>query len=150
MPKGPLSFKVHSPERRRRLAVIAPCACCCCCCCLHTLGGLIGAATASGAEVAQFNAKAIFWRALGLSTLLAVIVGLALTSDPTIALVIVFLLMPGIQILASFFALIWLMKSSLDAEQMALARNTIGRITVRTVAGTMIGIALMELVAFAL
>jgi hypothetical protein len=43
-PRSALQWTAHPPERRRQGSpVILPCGCCsCCCCCLHTLGSLIG------------------------------------------------------------------------------------------------------------
>jgi hypothetical protein len=39
-----LEVTAHPPERRQHSGgLVLPCGCCCCCCCcLHTLGGLIG------------------------------------------------------------------------------------------------------------
>ena len=45
-PPPSITLQSHPPERRRG-APVTLCAGCCCCCCLHTVGGLIGAATAS-------------------------------------------------------------------------------------------------------
>src|SRR5262245_5896544 len=48
-PPPGIALQSHPPERRQRspVTLCAGCCCCCCCCCLHTVGGLIGAATAS-------------------------------------------------------------------------------------------------------
>jgi hypothetical protein len=53
-PPSVFKWTAHPPERRRQGApVVLPCGCCCCCCCcLHTLGSLIGGITGSTRPIA--------------------------------------------------------------------------------------------------
>ena len=106
--RSQIAIRVHPPERRRRAPGIAACGCCCTtCCCLHSLGGLIGAATAGWPRtVEDRRATVTYWCCLLALFTGALCVGWFSESRGDPVLLILVLLLPGIQIAASVVAAI--------------------------------------------
>jgi hypothetical protein len=135
--------------------------CCCCCCCLHSVGSLIGAASAKasrtieatdppsaviGASTAEptYSIARHYWMAVLVLSVLAV-GGLATVFSENERMlgiaILMAILMPGVQLLASLAALVMSVISKRPGHQERLSH--LGRITVRSVFGTLIGLAVM-------
>lgn len=156
---GRISIQRHPPERQRRAPVAAPAGgCCCCCCCLHAIGGLIGAGVASPsktpppevppasadgvAEVPDHSAAKLYWSLVIIAS--AIVAASASASDEAgVGLLILALLLPGVQLGASFLAAIVLLCSKRDDRFHRLRH--LGKITLYAFAGGLIGMVLMIL-----
>jgi streptolysin S family bacteriocin protoxin len=116
------------PERRRKSVTLAAHGCCCCCCCcLHSLGGLIGSAvggTKAHTEEARRTVKVYWLVLLGLIPL--TVASLSNVDSPRfqlgLGLVLTAMVLPGVQLGASFFTLCAGMFFALDIRML-------GRIT---------------------
>jgi hypothetical protein len=154
--RPPITVQVLPPERRRRSQVIAACGCCCCCCCLHTLGGLIGAAAGSwvtrlrtddpqptGEEArdrhASVKASTIYWWAFGLLSL--PVVALYESRAMLDGLLVLLIGAPVVQIGASLVSLLIVGVAFKEGKGAALRK--VGRITWRSLLGTLIGLGIM-------
>lgn len=173
----------HPPERRADRGVIVACTascCCCCCCCLHTLGGIVGAAVASGIQArlpanpgpterarrdSSAKATQLYWRVLlalgGLLALIGIMLAYGGVSQgpqapdwQNIAFVIgagFALGLPFLQVIASVVALI-LIAIFWDARysDKTAAQKRIVVITGATIAGAVAGTVVMVFLLAAL
>lgn len=154
MSKTPIEFQAHPPERRRHQAGVT-CNCgCCCCCCLHSLGSLIGASVAATRTLkppkttddisetppvlSTHLGTGVYWKCLGA---LIFITGVIYAEELSTMLLVLLLAMPGIQLGASVLSLIVLAFSS--SPERSLALRQVWRVTIWTVLGGLIGIAVM-------
>jgi hypothetical protein len=145
---GEFHFLAHPPERRRRSIIVTGCGCCCCCCCcLHTLGGVIGAAVAGATQRGRAGAS-LYWRTVAV-LLFALALGLGAfmrggSEGIIVGVVIGLLVFPGVQLAASLLAVLI---AAFQPEQPFPTRSdrlrAIGWITIWTVVGALIGIAVM-------
>lgn len=165
----------HPPERRAKRGVIVACpgSCCCCCCCLHTLGGIIGASLGarkvskasvgtpsmkpSGdprAAEASVQATRLYWQTLAvLCGLIAVVeMGFGTEAGPVGLVLIVggtlLLALPAVQVMSSAVCLLMIARgrpSRFPDKSAALKR--IGSITLATIAGAILGIIAMWVLA---
>jgi hypothetical protein len=147
----------HVPERGSRGQAIAPAGqcCCCCCCCLHTVGGIIGAATARASaapisalppatidgatRTAKPSATGLYW---GMVLLVSIFVamwnlGVERHPDSAEAVLIIALVLPGIQLGASMIAAIVIVLSKRPRKDERLRH--LGKITFRAFIGAVIG-----------
>jgi hypothetical protein len=149
---SPIHFEKHQPERRRGLGSNLFCCggCCCCCCCLHAVGGLLGAAGASGSKKSAGGASGIqaYWTCL---TGLTVLGGLAFAcivgasgggGGGILSLLIALMFLPFVQLAASIVAVLWVQFRSGDFPEKANLQ-AIGRITVWSILGAVIGLLMM-------
>ncbi|HEX7896831.1 MAG TPA: hypothetical protein VF950_03675 [Planctomycetota bacterium] len=119
-------LRKHPPERRRKSVTLAAHGCCCCCCCcLHSVGGLIGSAVAGTKTHTDESRRTVkvYW--LVLLALTALTVAGATNENRgnvAVGLVITALILPGVQLGASFFTFC-------ASMFMALDKPTLGRIT---------------------
>lgn len=153
-----IAFSRVPPERREKTAEAAPAGgcCCCCCCCLHTVGGIIGAATAKataepeppippagmrpGKLVARHSTAPAYW----ISFLLAcgVLWALILTEErPVTGLVLLAMLAPGVQLAASLMTACAIGLSRTPGRRERFRH--LSRITLRSLLGAIIGTAIM-------
>jgi hypothetical protein len=146
-----VAVDVHPPERRRARGLLASttfCTCCCsCCCCLHSLGGLIGGARASGKgppTPARSRANRTYWWTV---LALAILNGFLPWAGEVggLNLILVAILLPGIQIAAAFVACGLLFFSSLEDKRAAYRH--VGRIALYSFGGAFIGTAIMVALA---
>lgn len=167
-----IRFTAHPPERRRRPApVILPCACCsCCCCCLHSLGSLIGGIVGSvkplnlpprepsdpdfpfpfrrdelDDEGPVLPAAILYWLLvsllLGVGAAWAYLAGNIRRSDDLFGVFAIgIMLLPVPQLGASLLSLVAV---SLFYEDRRAALARIGKITLYSFLGTMIGLGLL-------
>jgi hypothetical protein len=168
---APLTITRHPPEHGAAGSpeVLPAGCCCCCCCCLHTLGGLVGAITGSISPVAPTPVRmdpdapfpfrrdefedegpvlpvtALYWL-LVLFLISATAVWYYINQGATnpeslgVGLVIAFMILPALQLCASVlaFAAVGLFYPSRSTPL-----RRVGKITVWSFAGTLIGVALM-------
>lgn len=153
-PQAALTVVIHLPERRKRAQSVVlchGCCCCCCCCCLHSVGGILGAAIGSLptkepiTDRRQVSASLLYWLWFGAGTVAAITLALVLGRHKPEAsmwgLIAVAMLLPGVQIGASILSLLCLLLSNPDDRGARLA--SIGRITLYSFLGTVIGLFLM-------
>lgn len=149
-----ITVQVHPPERGRPPAVVAPCCCCCCCCCcLHSVGGIVGAAIPSVMTTGRAGAGA-YWLTLAVVTALGLMAGalsfLSMDSSgewmggAVIEAVVLLLVMPGVQLAAAVIALgvVGLGPSEWFRDR-AACLAAVGKITLGTVVGTVVGLVVM-------
>jgi|HubBroStandDraft_6_1064221.scaffolds.fasta_scaffold2084149_1 hypothetical protein len=156
-----VSIERHRPERGNRDVAVAPAGqcCCCCCCCLHSVGGIIGAATArsrplqdpelpaagiDGATREPKNSVApLYW------TLVLVLCGIAVGWNVGIerhprtdeSILIIALALPAVQLAAAATAAMILAFSRRPGKEERVRH--LGRIAVRGFVGALIGAAVM-------
>jgi streptolysin S family bacteriocin protoxin len=156
----------HLPERRQPKVVTAHCGCCCCCCCcLHSVGGLVGAALGSvpvpslddGYYIEDENnpgqyklirvpgkktsnsAVGLYWGLFGILCAIAALVPFGNGGGGGLLLAV--MVLPGIQLTASFAALLAIaFRGGTRPEYLQ-----IGKITLGTILGTVIGVGIMYL-----
>jgi hypothetical protein len=146
-----LRFIVHPPERRSRGVIIAGgccTTCCCCTCCLHSLGGILGAAGVQApAEATAWTgyarAQKVYWHTVWIGTVLSVLL-VAVTKGPWWAAGLLFFGTPLVQLLASVVALLLILRQDMHPTDRAAAKKAIGRITLRTIVGTLKGLFVMS------
>lgn len=153
-------------ERGASLAPVAAAGgcCCCCCCCLHTVGSLIGAATAKPIDPTEklqepptavigtdkVEPKYTVWREYWISTLIlcTVVFPLLFLRDvepddltPGTLLLAFSMILPAVQLVASIvtFAITYSSKRPGREERL----RHLGRITLRAFVGTLIGLGVM-------
>jgi hypothetical protein len=166
--EGSITVVVHPPERRRPRSTIpalaGDCACCsCCCCCLHSLGALIGAAVAptwgssdtmprqhgDAAKVApsasRCSAVVVFWITLVVLLLIAVALLWARQGNASEAVVIIAIAFPGLQ-LAAVIVTAFVLTAAGGADDGYQWRQ-LGKIFIGAIAGTLIGAAVMGVLA---
>jgi hypothetical protein len=148
------------PERGPRGAAAAPAGqCCCCCCCLHSLGGLIGALTATAKPVPaeqvptattdkpqlapKHSATGLYWTIVLIVSGLFVSYNFAVERHPDDgeSLLIIALALPVIQLFASFLVVIVIGFSTRPGRDIRIAH--LGRITLRAFLGALIGVVIM-------
>ena len=142
-----VEFERHEPERRHATGgrVLCNGGCCCCSCCLHSLGGLVGAALASRKEKASTGSSIVglYWAVLAFLALATF--ALMSFGGVSVGVITVLLLLPVIQLAASLISWIWLVKQSdrfLDPDASA---RILGRITLHSFVGALIGLFAMVL-----
>ena len=140
-------LRKHPPERRSRSVTLAAHGCCCCCCCcLHSVGGLIGSAVASTkstTDEARRTVKVYLLVLLALTVLTVLTVTRENRDNVAVGLVITALILPGVQLGASFFTLCAGMFLALD-------NPTLGRITLKAFIWGVVGALIMIVPAMAL
>jgi hypothetical protein len=160
-------------RRRRPTSVTAACGCCCCCCCcLHTIGGLVGAISGSLLAVrprprpvdpsfpfpfrrdeidqdeGTFPVAVVYWLlvllGVGLVSVYYFITGsTGGTLDPNnlfIGALIALFFLPLVQVGASVLALV---VAAVFYTDKASAMIRVGKITLWSVVGTVVGILIM-------
>ena len=167
-----LTITSHPPEHGSGgAACVAPAGCCCCCCCcLHTIGGLVGAITGSVSLIEaqpirmadpdspfpfrrdEFEDEGPVLPIAALYWLLVVfLIGVTCvvtyfetgaTQPETLGwgLFVAFMILPALQLAASLLSLL-AVAVFYPAKSMPLKR--VGKITLWSFAGTMIGLLLM-------
>jgi hypothetical protein len=166
-----VEMTTHPPERgRARGSVVLPSGCCCCCCCcLHSLGSLVGAIVGSVQTVRtpprpadpdfpfpyrrdEFElegpvlpAGILYWLlvcfGLGVGAVWYLLAGGSRSpNDLFTGLLVALFCLPAVQLGASVVAAIAVL---LFYSDRAAAAARIGKITLGSLAGTMIGIAVM-------
>lgn len=148
----PDPLRRHPPERReqkKQFVVLYSC-CCCCCCCLHTLGSAIGAAAAGDfrPEPTAPRAQGMFWICAMVSAVIgsliyAVVVG---PGSPWIPVVIVVIFGPLVLLGASALMALWIAVRP-DLPSKGQYFQKLLRITGGNIAGCLIGILVMWLIA---
>jgi hypothetical protein len=160
----------HPPERRQPKVVTAHCGCCCCCCCcLHSIGGLVGAGLGSAPVQAldegyyiedesnpgQYklirvpgqktgsSVVGLYWLLFGILSALAAVT--PFFGSPGGGLFVVIIFLPGIQLTASFAALLSIAFRGGGKPEY----QQIGKITLGTILGTTIGFGIMWLMYIA-
>lgn len=166
----PVELFKHPPERGKGGCVVLPCGCCCCCCCcLHSVGSLVGGPAGSAQkidppprpvdpdfpfpyrrdEIEQEGpivpAGVLYWLlvcfGLGLVAAYYVIVEAHRRLDDWfIGMLVGLFFLPAVQLGASLVA--WLVILIFYADRTA-ALMRLGRITVWSFVGALIGSALM-------
>jgi hypothetical protein len=151
-----VAIERHRPERGARGAAVAPAGqcCCCCCCCLHSLGGVIGAATARSKAVREEvpaaaiggatrepkpSASRLYWMiVLFVSAFVAVWnLGIERHPDQMDAVFIIVLVLPAIQLASSIIAAIVIAVSKRPAKGERLRH--LASITLRAFIGALLG-----------
>jgi hypothetical protein len=142
-PRLSVRFDKHQPERGRGIGANVCCGSCCCCCCLHSLGGVIGGAvaTAKGKSEADGSFIAFYWTALTLMT--AGLVAWGDYSGKGLGIFASLLFLPFVQLFTSFLALIWIEARYANVSERKASRNMLGRITVWSFLGAIIGLIAM-------
>jgi hypothetical protein len=168
---SPLTIIRHPPEHGAMATpeVLPAGCCCCCCCCLHTLGGLVGAIGGSVGHIpptpvrmdpdAPFPFRrdeledegpilpvtALYW--LLLLFLMSVTAvwyyinqGANNPESLGVGLVVAFMILPALQLGASILSLIAV---ALFYPSRSTPLRRVGKITLWSFAGTLIGVALM-------
>jgi hypothetical protein len=163
-----IELTAHPAERRRAAGpVVLPCGCCCCCCCcLHTLGGLIGGIAGTVKPIAPpadpdypfpfrgeeldeggqlLSASALYWLLVALGTGLGAVwyflhEGSRRADDLFVGVLGALFFLPLIQLAASAIAIVVVL---LFYPQRDTAARRIGKITLWSFVGTLIGIAIM-------
>lgn len=162
----------HEAEHGARPgAGVAPAGCCCCCCCLHTLGGIIGAINGStqrldsrpfhftdekeepfGTRRDAFDDEppvmpvpVLYWLlVLFLGAVTAVVTYLGSpTGDPSMfgaGVFIAFMFLPALQLGASFLTMLAIL---VFYPQRRFPLRRVGRITLWSYVGTIIGLLIM-------
>jgi hypothetical protein len=170
--EGPLvTITRHPPEHGNAATpeVLPAGCCCCCCCCLHTLGGLIGAITGSVMHVAPTPVRmdpdapfpfrrdefedegpvlpvtALYWLlVLFLMSVTAVwyYIQQGATNPEALflGLLIAFMILPALQLGASLLSLLAV---ALFYPTQSVPLRRVGKITLWSFVGTLIGVALM-------
>ncbi len=151
-------------ERGRRRAVVAASCCCTCCCCVHSLGGIVGAALATGRirraaplpglpgdDEARSKRHwalypvSVYWKACGAALALSVVVYYFAMNESMrprewgwmLQLVgIVFL--PIVQLAGGFIAILWVTVSS--HPDRSSARHAVWRLVGFSFWGALIGL----------
>ena len=169
---APLTITRHPPEHGPRAApdVLPAGCCCCCCCCLHTIGGMVGAITGS---VVQLPAQpmrmtdpdspfpfrrdvfedegpvlpvtALYWLLVlflcGVTSVWYYIAQGANQPEALgVGLLIAFMILPALQLAASLLSLLAVL---LFYPAWTVPLKRVGKITVWSFSGTMIGVLLM-------
>jgi len=158
-------IECHPPERRRRIDVRMCHGSCCCCCCLHTIGGIVGAGVAPliGAknplplgyyyeeedeyavpDVSKpgVSAVKVFWFMSLAAAMIGGLIGSANGGQGFfVALVILFMVFPGVQLACAIVTLIWLALSTRPDKSFQLKQ--VGKLTLGLVLGTVAGILAM-------
>jgi hypothetical protein len=137
----PFKFQAHPAERRRGKDVVVCCCgcCCCCCCCLHSLGSLVGAAAvvSKTAKPGHRSVALMYWIVLAVLT----IGTFAYYGERQEAsLVIIALAMPLIQLAAAVVTAVGVVLFGQDTRSELVQ---VGKITVWTILGALIGIGVM-------
>jgi hypothetical protein len=171
LPAARIEVTAHPPERRRPAgSVVLPCGCCCCCCCcLHSLGGLIGGIAGTVKPVApqprpvdpdfpfpfrrdEFDAEGqllsagmLYWLLVCFGTGLVsvwafVSEGARRPDDLFMGLLVALMFLPLVQLGASAVAAAAV---ALFYADRATALIRIGKITLWSFVGTLIGIGIM-------
>lgn len=168
-----IRFTAHPPERRqgdKSVTLAVGGCCCCCCCCLHTLGGIVGGVTGSLRAIERqprrivdpnfpfpfrrdeeelidtgFPAAILYWLLVaflvGVTALVTYVAeGMRDPSLLALGLFIAVMILPALQLGASVLAVIVIGIFYADRAD-ALAR--IGKITLWSFAGGMIGMLMM-------
>lgn len=150
-PESLFTLHAHRPERgaRRQDAVMLCCGCCCCCCCLHSVGSLVGAAVASGADKTALDhrtsAAPLYWLLLAVGGILAAVFGgplLGAHSDASAGVWILALGLPAIQLGVSVVAALIIAVVPTYPDKGAYLAS-LAKITGGAIAGTVLGIVLM-------
>jgi hypothetical protein len=163
-------------RRRSSVIAAQACCCCCCCCCLHTIGGLVGALVGSVIRLdptpryadpdAEFPfrrdeelptfvvpASLVYWVVFSLASGLAwtgyvlyQMSGAPNSQEMIEGAVILIMLLPVVQLLASILALIVvaLLPRSVSPDR-PVALRRVGFITLWSFVGTMVGTLIMLL-----
>ncbi len=168
---SPIHVEAHPPERRRQGGpVILPCGCCCCCCCcLHSLGSLVGGIVGTVQPVKtgprpvdpdfpfpfrrdEFELEGpvlpvgiLYWLlvcfGLGVCAVWYVLAEGVNRPESLYAVLFIWILgLPAVQLGASLVAAIAV---AFFYSDKAAAAARIGKITIWSVVGTLIGIAAM-------
>lgn len=149
------------------------CCCCCCCCCLHTLGGIGGAVLGSSTRIetqpvrntdpdAPFPYRLdafeedqplippvlLYWLMVGLTVVATILATPFLFGGPGFTGpdaffaggFVALMLLPGLQIIASILAFLVV---AIFYPERGYALRRLGRITLWSFAGTMLGLLLM-------
>jgi hypothetical protein len=165
-----IDVTAHPPERLRPAgSVVLPCGCCCCCCCLHTLGGVIGAIAGSIKPIDPrprpvdsdfpfpfrrdefegdgqvLSAGVLYWLLVcfgaGLVTVWPYVSTGARRSDSlSDGLFLTVMVLPAVQLAASAVAMAIVFLFYTDRRTAALR---IGKITLWSFVGTIVGIGIM-------
>lgn len=117
--------------------------CCCCSCCLHSLGGLIGAATVSVKNLKSPGASVImvYWTTLAVAAVfLLIFVAAAVPEGPVIAAL---LLLPLAQLAASIIAWIWVGNRKEESPNKKAELRLLGKITLWSFLGVVAGVVAM-------
>lgn len=157
-----LEVERHRPERSWDAAVVAGvcCSCCCCCCCCaHAVGATAGAVAGSVGSLAKhaknpearrgaFMAIVAYWGAVAVVSFLSMVLAL-LVDETLIALIVLAIVAPMLQVVGSFVALpTILFQRTPDARK--AAAGAVGSMTVGWLAGGLIGGVLIAGVIFLL
>lgn len=142
-----VQLEKHQAERRRGMGGYLLCGggCCCCSCCLHSLGGLIGAAVVSGKSKSATGGSVVacYWTIL---TVLTVVVSLwGFASAEGFGIIGVLLFLPLVQLAASVVTLLWVQIRSADFSDKQTDLRTLGRITLWSLLGAVVGLIAMIL-----
>jgi hypothetical protein len=145
----PVTIERLPPERDAVApgAAAAGGCCCCCCCCLHSLGGLVFAATARPRPAPEPDARtsvtAPYWLSVLVITLGALLF-LLTGSNLDESLIIVAVFLPGAQLAASIVTLVLSELSPRPGRRERLGH--LGHITLRGFLGGLVGVAVMYLI----
>lgn len=135
---GPrMEIRAHPAERARRSAgVSACCCCCCCCCCLHTIGGLVGAATGGSKAVSPEERRTIkvYWLSFLVVVGFTFLMG-AISGELPTAIVLVLGALPLGQLFTSLLVLV--MAAVLPNP---ISLPTLGRVTWKSVLWSVVGL----------
>ena len=144
---GSVRFEKHQPERRRAASDHVMCngGCCCCSCCLHSLGGLIGAAIATGKsrEPAENLVLKCYW--LVLVSLTGVTMLITSQDSVGMGVILILLYLPAVQLAASVVTLIWIGMRSASSLEKKANLVTLGRITLWSFLAALAGLVAMIL-----
>ena len=158
-----ITIERQLPERggRGELGAAAPAGqcCCCCCCCLHSVGGVVGALSARPKPVEpqlpvsaidgrtlepRHSASGLYWAIIAIMSGLASAYFVAFERhevrnlEVALMLAIVF---PAVQLAASIVAAILIARSRRVGKEVRLRH--LGKITLRSFLGALIGAAIM-------
>lgn len=161
-----IRFEAHAPERGRRSTTLMAHGCCCCCCCLHSIGGIAGAVWGGvrrnapdpdtlttqarvdeeeGLKAARRLTIRAYWLILTLIAFVSIAIGVvANPSESVIGAIIVALLLPAGQLLASIITLVFLAVKNPPRKDDSL--RVLGRITLFAFLGGVIGVVGMVVV----
>jgi hypothetical protein len=89
------------------------------------------------------RAQKVYWNTLWIGTALSLLL-VAVTKGLWWAAGLLFFGVPLVQLLASVVAFLLILRQDMHPTDRAVAKATIGRITVRTIVGTLIGLAAMS------
>ena len=157
-------------DARAGVAAAAGGCCCCCCCCLHTVGGLIGAATARapalpseaapptavvGASTAEprYSVSKQYWlMLLAVSVFASPLFFFVIEESAAAAETFWFyaLLLPALQLAASVVTLVVELVPRAPRPGRRQRLQHLGSITLRTFIGAMIGVVIMLVIGVSL